>query len=68
MEIYIPDENGHIDLEGNLATYPPGYQVYFLHGQFAGMEKPPAQEQEPQQPLQGNAEMVIPAQASPDLL
>lgn len=44
MEEKIADENGHVDMPGFEATYPPGTKVYFLSGQYAGHESPVEEE------------------------
>ncbi len=49
MEEYLPDKDGHVPVPGHTATYPQGYRVYFLHGEFAGME-PPEQVEESSTP------------------
>lgn len=56
MQSYIPDKQGHVPVAGHNAVYPQDHKVFFLHGEFAGMEplsveqdETPVQAEEPKQ-------------------
>ncbi len=64
MEEYIADENGHIDVPGVQAIYPPGTHVFYVNGEYAGHETPDTADTQPLPPLQGgDVQVEAPAQA-----
>jgi hypothetical protein len=68
MEEYIADENGHINVPGVQAIYPPGTRVFYVNGEYAGHETPvvtDTADTQPLTPLQGDAvqQVETPVQA-----